>query len=87
MENSAIALAESASLLSIPGRKCSNGVDVPLNNPDWSKFVAELRDAGLVAYKAAQSRNQEAVLSAADTLTAACSGCHAKYRNSRNRCR
>ena len=87
VENSAIALAESASLLSIPGRKCSNGVDVPLKNPDWEKLVTELRDAAVLAYKAAQSKNQETVLSAADALTAACSSCHAKYRNSRNRCR
>jgi hypothetical protein len=87
VENSAIALAESASLLSIPGRKCSNGVDVPLTNPDWEKFVTELREAGVLAYKAAQSKNQESVLSAADVLTAACSSCHSKYRDSRNRCR
>jgi hypothetical protein len=57
VENSAIALAESASLLSIPGRKCSNGVDVPLKNPDWEKLVTELRDAAVLAYKAAQSKN------------------------------
>ena len=86
VENSAIALAESASLLSMPERKCSNGVAVPLKNPDWEKFVTELREAGLLAYKAAQSKNQETVLSAADALTAACSNCHARYRG-RNRCR
>jgi len=87
VENSALALAESASLLTIPGRKCSNGVDVPLKNPDWEKFVTELREAGLVAYKAAQSKNQDNVLSAAEVVTTACSNCHEKYRNSRNRCR
>jgi len=87
VENSAIAIAESASLLSLPGRKCSNGADVPLKNPDWDKFVTELREAGLVAYKAAKSKNQENVLSAAETLTAACSNCHSKYRDNRNRCR
>src|SRR5579871_532721 len=87
VENSALALAESASLLNLPGRKCSNGADVPLKNPDWDKFVTELREAGLVAYKAAKSKNQENVLSAAETLTAACSNCHSKYRDNRNRCR
>jgi hypothetical protein len=87
VENSAIALAESASLLMIPGRKCSNGVDVPLKNADWEKFVIELREAGVLAYKAAQSKNQESVLGAADALTTACSSCHSKYRNSKNRCR
>jgi len=86
VENSALALAESASLLNIPGRKCSNGVDVPLKNPDWEKFVTELREAGLMAYKAAQSRNPENVLSAADAVTSACSNCHAKYREKTSRC-
>jgi hypothetical protein len=87
VENSAIALAEAATLLSIAGRKCSNGVDVPVKNPDWDKFVTELREAGLVAYKAAQTKNQESVLSAADVVTAACSSCHSKYRDNKGRCR
>ena len=87
VENSALAMAESASLLSLPGRKCSNGVGVPLTNPDWEQFVTELREAGLMAYKAAQSRNQEKVMDAADAVTAACSHCHARYRERSNRCR
>jgi hypothetical protein len=87
VENGALAMAESASLLSLPGRKCSNGVDVPLKNPDWEQFVVELREAGLKAYKAAQSRNQEKVMDAADAVTAACSHCHARYRERTNRCR
>src|SRR5215510_11317582 len=33
VENSGIALAESANLLIIPGRKCANGRPVPLDNP------------------------------------------------------
>jgi len=87
VENSALALAESASLLSLPGRKCSNGADVPLKNPDWEKFVTELRDAGVTAYKAAQSKNQDNIIAAADAVTAACSNCHGKYRDRTNRCR
>ena len=87
VENSALAMAESASLLKLPGRKCSNGVEVPLTNRNWEQFVAELREAGLTAYRAAQSRNQEKVIDAADTVTAACSHCHARYRQSNNRCR
>ena len=39
VENSALALAESARLLTVPGRKCSNGRNVPLQNPDWAKLV------------------------------------------------
>ena len=80
VENSALALSESANLLMIPGRKCSNGLPVPLKNPDWAKFVQGLRDAGMEAYKAAQSKNQDNILMAADTMTNACANCHNKYR-------
>jgi hypothetical protein len=80
VENSAMALTEAANLLTLPGRKCSNGRDVPLKNADWAKFVQDLRDAGLVAYKAAQSKNQDNITMAADVMTTACGNCHDKYR-------
>ncbi len=80
VENASLAIAEAASLLTIPGRKCSNGLNVPLNNPDWAEFVQGLRQAGMTAYKAAQSKNQENILSAANDVTAACENCHEKYR-------
>jgi hypothetical protein len=80
VENSALALYEAANLLTIPGRKCSNGRAVPLQNPDWAKFVQGLRDAGLATYKAAQSKNQDKIVDAADVMTTACSNCHDKYR-------
>ena len=84
VENAGIALAESANLLIIPGRKCSNGRDVPLNNPDWPQLVQGLRDAGMKAYKAGQSKNQDQVLDAADAMTTACAACHDKYRDKPN---
>jgi len=80
VENAALALSESANLLLIPGRNCANGVPVPMNNPDWSRFVQELRDAGVKAYQAAQSKDQDKMVDAADTLSAACAGCHRKWR-------
>jgi hypothetical protein len=80
VENSGLALAEAASLLTVPGRQCSNGRPVPVQSPDWLKFVQELRDAGMTAYKAAQSKNQDNMLNAADAMTTACSNCHDKYR-------
>jgi hypothetical protein len=80
VENSGLAIAEAANLLTIPGRKCSNGRDVPLANADWARFVQGVRDAGMKAYKAAQSKNQDNILEAADTLTMACGNCHDKYR-------
>jgi hypothetical protein len=89
VENSALALAESASLLNIAGRKCLNGRPVPTQNADWVMFVQALRDAGTAAYKAAQSKNQDNILEATDKIDAACSNCHVRYRNKdggKNRC-
>jgi len=80
VENAALALSESANLLLIPGRNCANAVPVPMNNPDWSRFVQELRDAGVKAYQAARSKDQDKMVDAADTLSAACDGCHRKWR-------
>ena len=90
IENASLALAESANLLLIPGRICSNGVPAPMKDPDWSKFVRELRDAGMSAYKAAQAKDQDKMIATAETLSAACAGCHRKWRDRRtpaNRCK
>ena len=84
VENASLALTEAANLLLLPGRKCSNGLNVPLQNADWPKFVQGLRDAGMAAYKAAQSKNQDNILMAADTMSTACSNCHDKYREKTN---
>jgi hypothetical protein len=81
VENSAIALSEAANLLTIPGRVCSNGRPVPLKNPDWAKLVQGLRDAGMAAYKAAQSKDQDKIVDVSDTVTVACQNCHVKYRD------
>ena len=85
VENSALAMAEVANLLSLPGRKCSNGVAVPIANPDWAKFVEELRDASMQAYAAAQTKNQDKMTDVAGVLTTACQNCHVRYREKRNR--
>jgi cytochrome c553 len=80
VENSAVAIAEAANLLILPGRKCSNGLDVPVKNPDWAQFVQGLREAAMITYKAAQSKSQEKMVDAAATLNAACANCHDRYR-------
>ena len=80
VENASLAIVEAANLLTVPGRKCSSGVPVPVTNADWPKLVQGLRDAGMTAYKAAQSKNQYKILDAADVLTTACANCHDKYR-------
>ena len=80
VENSGLAIAEGANLLTIPGRKCSNGRAAPLANPDWAKLVQGVRDAGLKVYAAAKAKDQDKILDAADTMTTACANCHDKYR-------
>jgi len=80
IENSGIAMAEAANLLTIPGRVCGNGKPVPVQNDDWQRFVQGLRDAGMATYKAGQSKNMDMVVDAADQVTTACMNCHEVYR-------
>jgi hypothetical protein len=90
IENAALALAESANLLSIPGRICANGVPAPMKDPAWAMFVQQVRDAGMMAYKAAQAKDQEKMSDISVTLSAACAGCHRKWRDRKapaNRCK
>jgi hypothetical protein len=80
VENSSLALSEAARLLTVAGRRCSNGRPVPVMNADWMKFVQGLRDAGIIAFKAAQTKDQDKMLDAADAVTTACANCHNVYR-------
>jgi len=90
VENAALALAESANLLLIPGRSCSNGAPVPTKDPAWAMFVQEVRDVSMKAYKAAQAKDQDTMIELSGTLSTACAGCHRKWRDRRtpaNRCK
>lgn len=80
VENSALAIAESANLLILPGRKCLNGRDVPVKDREWPRLVQALQEAAMTTYKAAKSRNQDKVIDAAATLNLACANCHDRYR-------
>jgi hypothetical protein len=80
VENSALAIAEAANLLVLPGRKCLNGLYVPLKNPDWSQLIQGLRKAAMTAYKAAESKNQDNMADAAARMNAACANCLDRYR-------
>ena len=80
VENAGLALAESANLLLLPGRLCSNGRPAPVRRADWMKYVQGLRQAGMAAYKAAQSKNQDAMVEVSGTVTDACAACHDVYR-------
>jgi hypothetical protein len=84
VENAALALQETANLITIPGRLCENGKPVPLNDEVYQKAVAGLVEAGKVAYKAAQSKNLDAMLEAGGTVTDACAACHEKYRDTQD---
>jgi hypothetical protein len=90
VENAALALAESANLLLVPGRLCANGAPVPMTDPGWATFVQQVRDAGMKAYKAAQAKDQEKMIDLSETVSASCAGCHRKWRDRRtpaNRCK
>jgi hypothetical protein len=80
VENSSLALVEATRLITVPGRKCSSGKMVPLQDANFMKFVGELRTASLGAYKAAQSKDQDQILDAAEKLGVACSHCHTMFR-------
>lgn len=81
VENNALAIAETANLLMIPGRMCENGRPVPLEREDFRKFAAGLADAGKAAYKAAQSKNLDAMFEVSGTVSDACAACHEVYRD------
>jgi hypothetical protein len=81
VENASIAIAESANLLSIPGRMCSNGKPAPMNAADWPGYVEGLRVAARQSYKAAKAKSQDQILDAAGALTDACAACHMVYRD------
>ena len=90
VENASLALAESANLLTIADRKCSNGVAVPTKDPAWMAFVQEVRDASMKAYAAAKAKDQDRIIETSETLSTSCSGCHRKFRDRKtpeNRCK
>ena len=90
VENAALALAESTALMSISGRRCSNGVAVPTKDPAWVAFVQEVRDAGMKAYTAAQAKDQGKMIETGRGARQSCAGCHRRFRDRKapeNRCK
>jgi hypothetical protein len=80
VENSALALAESADLLLIPGRMCSNGEVVNVEDADWIRFVEDYRAKSVAAYEAALTKSLDAMVDASGYLSEACLACHRVYR-------
>lgn len=80
VENAALALAESANLVALPGRVCSNGKPVPVRRADWIRDLQKLREAGRAAYEAARKKDKDAIVDVSGTISDACSACHDVYR-------
>lgn len=81
VENAALILAEAANLIMIPGRLCENGLPVPLQNEDFRMFAQGLVEAGQAAYKAAQTRDLDAMIEVSGPVSDACFSCHEIYRD------
>jgi hypothetical protein len=73
VRRSAVALAESGTLLMMRGRARDQG--------EWMKDVKMLVDAGNAAYKSAQAKDLKALAAVAGPLDASCLGCHKQYRS------
>jgi cytochrome c2 len=85
VDYAAIALADSAPLMLMPGRRCENGRPVPVQDADWIKFTLQLAATGRAAYKASQTRNQEMVSEFTEQIAETCLACHQVYRDNRGR--
>jgi mono/diheme cytochrome c family protein len=80
VDYAAVSIADAAPLLLDP-RRCENGKQAPVEREDWIRFTNQLVEAGKAAYKASQSRSQEAVSEVSNQLADACLACHEVYRD------
>ena len=81
VDQAAVAIAETASLLLTPGRRCQNGKPVPVERSDWKQYVAALEEVGKLAYRESKARNYQAFVGIAEKLNDACANCHKVYRD------
>ena len=87
VENSSLALLESADLLDLNGRTCANGTPVPVDESQWKAAVEAMREAARASGAAARARSQEQISEANGRLAESCSSCHRLYRRAQNHCR
>lgn len=73
VRRSALTLAESGNLLTLPAR-------APKNSADWTRDAAALASVGAAAYRAAQARDFAALSALAEPLDASCTNCHKQFR-------
>ena len=81
VDAAAISIAEAGPLLMTRGRRCENGKPVPVDRADWQQYVQGLVEVGRAAYRASQTRNQEAVGEVTNQISDACANCHRVYRD------
>ncbi len=81
VDNAALSLIESTPLFMLPGRRCENGRPVPIDNADYKQYTDTLIQVARDAYKASQTRSQDAVIEIAEKLNDACATCHKRYRD------
>ena len=86
VENSTLALLESADLLNLSGRTCANGARAPVDESEWKAAVEAMREAVRASGAAARARSQEQISEANGRLAESCSGCHRIYRRAKNHC-
>jgi cytochrome c556 len=86
VENSSLALLESADLLEFKGRACANGKLVPVDQSQWKTTVEAMREAARATAAAARAQSQERIVEATGQLAESCSGCHRIYRRAQNHC-
>ena len=72
LQGKALAVAESANLLMMPGRA--------RDQDRWMADAKLMLDAGALAVKAAKTKNVEAVSALSDQLLESCTTCHKHYR-------
>jgi len=70
--NSAAALVESANLLMMDGRAIDKG--------DWTKMSKAMADAAIVALKAIEAKDKEALLASGEGINESCDACHQRYQ-------
>jgi hypothetical protein len=68
----ALALAEAANLLMLPGRAKDSG--------DWIKHAQSLMDVSVKAMKAAEARDAEKVVAIGYDINDVCRNCHLQYK-------
>src|SRR5690348_15989645 len=72
IQRSAVMLAESGNALMMRGPAGGQG--------DWARDAKMLSDVGAAAYKAARTKDANALTAVAQPLNAACTACHKQYR-------